>query len=73
MTAPAIEGIAELDPIGLDELVERAELLTRVDRKYVVTLREARELIGCRAGGHAGAGDRPPPRVRVPLGVPRHP
>jgi hypothetical protein len=45
MTALAVEGIAELDPTGLDELVERAELLTRVDRKYVVSLREARELM----------------------------
>jgi hypothetical protein len=45
MTALAVEGIAELEPIGLDELVERAELLTRVDRKYVVSLREARELM----------------------------
>jgi hypothetical protein len=37
--------LAELEPIGLDELVERAELLTRVDRKYVVPLSQARELM----------------------------
>ena len=37
-TAPALEsGMApDLAPIGLEELVERAQLLTRVDRKYVV-------------------------------------
>jgi hypothetical protein len=28
--------VAELSPIGLEELVERAALLTRVDRKYVL-------------------------------------
>ena len=44
MTAVGIESLAALEPIGLDELVERAALLTRVDRKYVVTLREARDL-----------------------------
>ncbi len=31
---------AALPPIGLDELVQQAELLTRVDRKYVVRLSE---------------------------------
>lgn len=30
-----------LDPIGLDELIAEAELLTRVDRKYVLSAEEA--------------------------------
>lgn len=45
MTAPTAESLTALDPIGLDELVERAELLTRVDRKYVVTKGQARDLM----------------------------
>ncbi|NHI17633.1 polyphosphate polymerase domain-containing protein [Microbacterium excoecariae] len=39
MSAPGIVG--RLDAIGLDELVGQAELLTRVDRKYVLTRAEA--------------------------------
>lgn len=35
-----------LPPIDLAELVERAALLTRVDRKYVVPVRSAAELVG---------------------------
>lgn len=35
----------DLEPIGLDELVGRAGLMTRVDRKYVVPLARARELL----------------------------
>ncbi|MDO9457522.1 polyphosphate polymerase domain-containing protein [Nocardioides sp.] len=45
MTALAVEPLDALAPIGLDELVERAELLTRVDRKYVVTRHEATALV----------------------------
>lgn len=33
---PALEPLAALGPIGLDELLERAALQTRVDRKYIV-------------------------------------
>lgn len=45
MTAPASSlGLAPvvdaLDPIGLDELVQRASLLTRLDRKYMLPVRE---------------------------------
>jgi len=35
----------DLDPIDLAELVARAELLTRVDRKYLVPVERARELL----------------------------
>lgn len=45
MTATDVDALDALAPIGLDELVERAELLTRVDRKYVVTLDQARALV----------------------------
>jgi hypothetical protein len=34
-----------LEPIGLDELVDRAALLTRVDRKYVLPVARARQLL----------------------------
>lgn len=37
--------VGQLLPIGLDELVERAELLTRVDRKYVVPLQDVATLV----------------------------
>lgn len=37
--------VARLVPVGLDELVERAGLLTRVDRKYLVPLEEAAHLL----------------------------
>lgn len=37
-------GLSSLAPVGLDELVQRAELLTRVDRKYVVPIAEAQAL-----------------------------
>lgn len=45
MTAPASSlglgpMVGALRPIGLDELVERASLLTRLDRKYVLPVRE---------------------------------
>lgn len=42
MTADSLDG---LHPIGLDELVARAELLTRVDRKYVLPVHEAEGLL----------------------------
>lgn len=37
--------LAELQPISLDELVERASLQTRVDRKYVLGRLEAAEVL----------------------------
>lgn len=37
--------VTRLVPVGLDELVERAGLLTRVDRKYLVPLEEAAHLL----------------------------
>ena len=37
--------VSGLVPIGLGELVERAELLTRVDRKYVVPLQDVATLV----------------------------
>ena len=32
--------------IGLDDLVARAEMLTRIDRKYLLTQAEAGEFLG---------------------------
>ncbi|MCK2036730.1 polyphosphate polymerase domain-containing protein [Microbacterium sp. SSW1-49] len=37
--------IPRLDPVGLDELVAEAALLTRVDRKYVMTVDEAASVL----------------------------
>ncbi|WP_235736840.1 polyphosphate polymerase domain-containing protein [Nocardioides alcanivorans] len=45
MTTLAAECLSGFEPIGLEELVERAELLTRVDRKYVVSLHEAHAVL----------------------------
>ncbi|GAA2629656.1 polyphosphate polymerase domain-containing protein [Paractinoplanes durhamensis] len=47
-----MSALATLEPISLDELLEKAELQTRVDRKYVLPLDEALELPG-RLGGQA--------------------
>ncbi|MDG4767423.1 polyphosphate polymerase domain-containing protein [Solwaraspora sp. WMMD406] len=38
ITLPVASSLAELEPVGLAELVDRAALQTRVDRKYVVPL-----------------------------------
>ena len=38
--------VADLAPVGLEELVERAGLLTRVDRKYLVPVAEVGALVG---------------------------
>ncbi|MDW4907260.1 polyphosphate polymerase domain-containing protein [Streptomyces sp. ADMS] len=50
MTAPAPLHLAPvvgaLHPIGLDELVERASLLTRLDRKYMLPIRELPLVLG---------------------------
>ncbi|MBT8226577.1 MAG: polyphosphate polymerase domain-containing protein [Dactylosporangium sp.] len=47
MTTTAVRSpLSELPPIGLDELTARAELQTRVDRKYVLPLGEAYDLLG---------------------------
>jgi hypothetical protein len=46
LEAPVVlSSVAALAPIGLDELVERAALLTRVDRKYVLPLAAVEELV----------------------------
>lgn len=37
--------LAHITPIGLDELVDRASLQTRVDRKYVLPIREVAALL----------------------------
>lgn len=44
-TSPAFPSLAELAPIGLAELTERAELQTRVDRKYLLPIDEVRRLL----------------------------
>jgi hypothetical protein len=50
MTTLTHESTLIMEPISLDELVESAELLTRVDRKYVVPVREVDALISCLQG-----------------------
>lgn len=46
MSAAVLRGLgADLTPIGLAELVERAALQTRVDRKYVIPLAEVPALL----------------------------
>ncbi|HOB05588.1 MAG TPA: polyphosphate polymerase domain-containing protein [Propionibacteriaceae bacterium] len=44
-TALGMDRLAELTPISLDQLVERAALLIRVDRKYVLSYADAEMLI----------------------------
>jgi hypothetical protein len=47
MSAPAVTSTVHLlPPIGLEELVERAGLLMRVDRKYVVPVEQVEALVG---------------------------
>ena len=46
----ALAGAAVLDPIGLDELVARAALQTRVDRKYLLPLAAAEQVVAALAG-----------------------
>lgn len=43
--SPARLPVERFDPVGLDELVGEAELLTRVDRKYVLTLVDAAHVV----------------------------
>lgn len=50
MTPAGAALLAALAPISLDELVRRAALLTRVDRKYVLPLPDAEELLAALAG-----------------------
>jgi VTC domain len=46
LEAPVVlSSVAALQPIGLEELVERASLQTRVDRKYVLPLAAVEELV----------------------------
>lgn len=45
-------GLAGLDPVGLAEIVERADLPNRVDRKYLVALLVARRLVAALSGSH---------------------
>ena len=40
-----MDALTRLDPVGLDDLVQSAELLTRVDRKYVLPLGAAERLV----------------------------
>jgi hypothetical protein len=50
MTTLRAERLSDMGTISLDELVERAELLTRVDRKYVIPVPEADALLECLQG-----------------------
>lgn len=45
MTTMTTERLGSLQPVGLEELVERASLLTRTDRKYVLPVHEAEHLL----------------------------
>lgn len=49
--APALAPVAGLGPITLEELVERAALQTRVDRKYVLPLAAAEQFLADLAHG----------------------
>jgi hypothetical protein len=46
----ALAAAAVLDPIALDELVERAGLQTRIDRKYLLPLAAAEQVVAGLAG-----------------------
>ena len=46
----ALRTAADLEPIGLAELVERAALQTRVDRKYLVPHGTAEQVLAGLAG-----------------------
>jgi len=46
----ALPGVADLAPISLAELVERAGLQTRIDRKYLLTTPAAEQLVAGLAG-----------------------
>jgi hypothetical protein len=48
-----VSAVTDLPPVGLDELVERAALLTRVDRKYVVPEGDVKPLVRAVAGNAA--------------------
>lgn len=50
VTAPALTGIADLPPIGLAEIGERASLMTRTDRKYLVPVASAHRLLAALDG-----------------------
>lgn len=49
MSALTVAAVEDLAPVSLAELVERAELLTRVDRKYLLPVAQARGLIASMA------------------------
>lgn len=46
-------GLAELEPVTLDEVVDHAALLHRVDRKYLVPVNIAGRLVAALADSHA--------------------
>ena len=62
-----------LPAIGLDELVERSELQTRIDRKYVVDPAEADVRARPGPGRDPRPGHRRGAHLRLHLGLPRHP
>ena len=45
VVVPVLPSVAVLEPVGLAELVARASLQTRVDRKYVLPLAAAEDLV----------------------------
>ena len=49
-TAAELGPVAELAPISLEELVARASLQTRIDRKYVLPLDQAADVVTALAG-----------------------
>ena len=74
MTTALIDSpLARLAPIALDELMSRASLQTRVDRKYILPMPETRRLLAG-MGVDARVLEIGPARVlRLPVGVLRHP
>lgn len=45
-------GLEQLEPIDLSAVLDRAELLQRVDRKYIVPQEVARDIVGALSGSH---------------------
>jgi hypothetical protein len=51
MSASTARHLRDFDPISLAEVISRAELLTRVDRKYVIGVEESRALVAAMPRG----------------------
>ena len=65
--------LARFDAVSLDDLVADAALLTRVDRKYIVPRATPPDCSSTLDAGHARARDRRRSRLRLRVGLLRHP